>query len=304
MHPALANWQVFSSARGVGIDDFARASRGDPSSLLLEIDPPLHDRTRGVMNRFCRRSARCADARQFRRQGRRLADELVARRRFDAIHDLAGSPYPLQVFPDAVGAARPDRRENLLPWRRHGVQLVRAAQRIVRAIDLPRLRPVLDWIFAQCKRRALARGASAHRSPPSTPADRARRGRSAGVRALLTAGLDTTVIRLGTTIHASPRTPTNTGGAVADPALLKPSFDGTHPLNRRSSARRRARRRSRAWFDEGSKVLLFPRRHNHDLAPVGTGRRPSRSDAKTPAMWRSATASHVVGQMVARLEAE
>ena len=48
---ALADWQTFSSAAGVGIDDFRKGRPWRPKSLLLEVDPPLHTRTRTVMNR-------------------------------------------------------------------------------------------------------------------------------------------------------------------------------------------------------------------------------------------------------------
>src|SRR3712207_7186830 len=47
----LDDWQSFSSARGVGIQDFARERPARPPSLVLETDPPLHDRTRRVQAR-------------------------------------------------------------------------------------------------------------------------------------------------------------------------------------------------------------------------------------------------------------
>ena len=48
---ALTDWQTFSSAAGVGIDDFRRSKPWRPPSLILEADPPLHTRSRTVMNR-------------------------------------------------------------------------------------------------------------------------------------------------------------------------------------------------------------------------------------------------------------
>src|SRR5215470_15117017 len=48
---ALNDWQTFSSARGVGLIDFAREKPWRPPSLVLETDPPLHDRARSVLNR-------------------------------------------------------------------------------------------------------------------------------------------------------------------------------------------------------------------------------------------------------------
>ena len=37
----LSDWQTFSSAAGVGIDDFCRTKPWRPPSLILEADPPL-----------------------------------------------------------------------------------------------------------------------------------------------------------------------------------------------------------------------------------------------------------------------
>ncbi len=38
----LDDWRTFSSARGVGLQDFAKEKPARPPSLVLETDPPLH----------------------------------------------------------------------------------------------------------------------------------------------------------------------------------------------------------------------------------------------------------------------
>ena len=113
VQPALADWRVFSSARGVGIDDFARNRPWRPPSLLLEIDPPLHDRTRTVMNRVLGRRP-AENARRFRRESRR------ARRRTGRAASFrrdprSGGGLSAACVPGPVGL-RPDGRENLLPY--------------------------------------------------------------------------------------------------------------------------------------------------------------------------------------------
>ncbi|MEA2768474.1 MAG: hypothetical protein QOD93_1436, partial [Acetobacteraceae bacterium] len=45
----LMDWGSYTSARGVGISDFAKEKPWRLPSLLLEADPPLHDRTRKLM---------------------------------------------------------------------------------------------------------------------------------------------------------------------------------------------------------------------------------------------------------------
>ena len=54
VYVALNDWQTYSSARGVGIQDFAKEVPWRPKSIVLETDPPLHDRTRKVLQRECR----------------------------------------------------------------------------------------------------------------------------------------------------------------------------------------------------------------------------------------------------------
>ena len=47
----LQDWERFSSAAGVGLADFRREKPWRLPSLVLETDPPLHDRTRRVLSR-------------------------------------------------------------------------------------------------------------------------------------------------------------------------------------------------------------------------------------------------------------
>ena len=48
---AFRDWRRFSSARGVGLADFSREPPWRPPSIILEVDPPAHERTRRVMAR-------------------------------------------------------------------------------------------------------------------------------------------------------------------------------------------------------------------------------------------------------------
>ncbi len=46
----LNDWQTFSSARGAGLTDFKKEKPWRLPSIVLEADPPLHDRTRKVLD--------------------------------------------------------------------------------------------------------------------------------------------------------------------------------------------------------------------------------------------------------------
>ena len=110
----LADWQSFSSARGVGLSDFSKEKPWRLPSLVLETDPPLHDRTRKVLDRVLSPAAMRRLRADFSAAADTLIDELVARGSFDAVPDLAEA-FPLTVFPDAVGMPRENRRF-LLPY--------------------------------------------------------------------------------------------------------------------------------------------------------------------------------------------
>ena len=114
VHRVLNDWESFCSSRGVGLTDFAKEKPWRPKSLVLETDPPLHDKTRRVLNRVLSASAMTRLRERFAQEADALIDELVERGSLDAIADLAEA-YPLTVFPDAMGMPR-ENRHFLLPY--------------------------------------------------------------------------------------------------------------------------------------------------------------------------------------------
>jgi cytochrome P450 len=51
VRPALIDWKTYSSSMGVGYTHFGKEKPWRPPSVLLETDPPLHDRTRRIVDR-------------------------------------------------------------------------------------------------------------------------------------------------------------------------------------------------------------------------------------------------------------
>ena len=47
----FSDWERFTSARGVGLQDFSLEEPWRPPSKVLEVDPPYHSRTRRVLTR-------------------------------------------------------------------------------------------------------------------------------------------------------------------------------------------------------------------------------------------------------------
>ena len=102
VNDALSDWKTFTSAHGVGHDDFTKEKPWRPPSIILEADPPLHTRTRGVLTRILSPLAVRRLRETFQREADILVDRLVEQGAFDAAVDLA-EVYPLKVFPDAMG---------------------------------------------------------------------------------------------------------------------------------------------------------------------------------------------------------
>ena len=97
-----------------------------PPSLVLEADPPLHTRTRGVLWRAMSGPALERSAPTLRRDGRAPRRRARRARRIDANRDLAESVRAERL--PRRGRARRGRPREPPALRRHGVQRVRPAQ--------------------------------------------------------------------------------------------------------------------------------------------------------------------------------
>ena len=113
VHRVLTDWRTFCSSRGIGMSDFSKEKPWRTPSLVLEKDPPEHDRARAVLNRALSASVMKQLRDSLTSAAEALIEKLLEARRFDAIPTLAEA-YPLSVFPDAVGL-RKEGRDHLGP---------------------------------------------------------------------------------------------------------------------------------------------------------------------------------------------
>ena len=302
----LQDWRTFSSASGVGLADLSREEVFRPRSIILEVDPPVHDHTRPVLAQALSPAVIRDLKPTFEAEARSLAADLAERGDFDGVKDLA-EVYPIRVFADAMGL-RPDGRENLLPYaaavfndfgpRNHLFEETRRGADAVR-----------DWVLAQCHRDVLRPGSIGARV-----FDAVDRGEATEedahrlVRSLLTAGLDTTVYGLGNALFCLATHPDAWDLLRADPGLARSAFE---EVMRFESSVQTFFRTTTCEAELGgvrlpkdAKILLFLGAANRD---------PRRWEAPETFDITRKASGHVafgygihscVGQMVARLEGE
>jgi 4-methoxybenzoate monooxygenase (O-demethylating) len=302
----LNNWQVFCSSRGVGVADFARERPWRPPSLVLETDPPAHDKYRAVLNRVLSPAVMKGLRENFAAAAERKVDALVARRRFDGITDLAEA-FPLSVFPNAVGLAR-EGREHLLPYANLAFNAFGPPNEL-RQRAMERAAPHITWATEQCKRENLSPGglgAQVHAAAATgeITSDEA----ALLVRSLLSAGLDTTVNGIGAALYCLARFPGEWQKLRANPALARAAFEEAvrfeSPVQTFFRTTTCPVRIGDVEIGEGRKVLMF----------LGAANRDPRQwqDPEVYSIERK-TIGHVgfgsgvhmcVGQLLARLEGE
>ena len=297
---------TFCSSRGVGLSDFQREKPWRPPSLVLERDPPEHDRARGVLNRALSATVMRSLRGRFAAAAVELADELARRVRFDAVADCA-EVYPMMALPDAIGLSSQG-REHLLPYAATVFNMF-GPDNELRRVAVAQMAPHVEWISSQCKREALSDdgiGAAIHAGADT--GEVTRQEAELLVRSLLSAGLDTTVHGLGAAMRQLALNPDQFAAPRADPAKARGAFEEAVRLETPVQTFFRTTTRevelSGATIPEGEKVLMLLGAANRDPRKWPD---PDRYDIDRP------TAGHVgfgagvhvcVGQLLARLEGE
>ena len=302
----LSEWETFSSAAGVGLEDFRRSKPWRPPSLILEADPPLHTRTRTALNRALSAKAMAGLRERFQTKAEALGQMLQGRGEIDAIAEIAEA-YPLSVFPGAIGLAD-EGLENLLPYgsmafnafgprNKHFEASMRDASRVV------------GWITAQCAREALAAdGLGAIVWSAVDSGEITAEEAPLLVRSLLTAGLDTTIIGIGNALFALAANPAEWRKLRDNPALVRPAFDEMlrfeSPVQTFFRTTTKSTELGGVALPADAKILLFLAGANRDPRRFDD---PDRFDVTRKAQGHAAFGAGIhmcVGQMLARLETE
>jgi hypothetical protein len=306
VHAILNDWQTFCSSRGAGLTDFAKEKPWRAKSLVLETDPPLHDRIRRVLNRVLSASVMTRLRERFIREADALIDELVERGSFDAIADLAEA-YPLTVFPDAMGMPR-ENRQFLLPYGNMVFNSFGPRNEFFHAA-VADAEPVLAWLRQQMQRDAFAPGGFGAAIHAAADAGELTHEEAPIVaRSLLSAGVDTTVSGIGAAVYCLARFPEQFARLRADPSLARAAFEEAvryeTPVQTFFRTTTRPVEIGGIAVDDGEKVLMFLGAANRDPRHW---ERPDDYDIGRRAVGHVGFGSGIhqcVGQLLARLEGE
>src|SRR5215213_3403752 len=306
VHAVLNDPLTFCSSRGVGLSDFAKEKPWRPQSIILEADPPEHTRTRAVLSSVLSPTVLKQVRNDFAVAAAAKVDELLARKSFDAIADLAEA-FPMSVFPDAMGLKQ-EGRENLLPYAGLVLNAFGPSNQL-RQDAIDRSAPHQSYVAAQCQRENLAPegfGGCIHARADAGEITEAEAPLL--VRSLLSAGIDTTVNGIGAAVYCLARFPDQLARLRQDPTLSRNAFEEAiryeSPVQTFFRTTTREVELSGHRIGEGEKVLMFLGAANRD-----------------PRRWENAdqynisrkTSGHVgfgngvhmcVGQLLARLEGE
>jgi hypothetical protein len=223
VHAVLNDHATFISGAGVGLANFNREKPFRPKSLILEADPPLHTQTRAVLSRILSPKVVVQIRATFAAEAESLVERCVAKGEIDGINDLA-QPYPLKVFPDAVGVEA-DGREHLLVYGDMVFNSMGPRNDLL-ARSTERVGAVTAWIMEHCQREHLRPGGFGDQIYQAADAGEITHEQAPMlVRSFLSAGVDTTINGLGNALFALASHPDEYAKLHADPTLARPAFE-------------------------------------------------------------------------------
>jgi len=306
VHAVLNDPLTFCSSRGVGLSDFAKEKPWRPQSLILEADPPAHTRTRTVLNQVLSATVMKPLRERFAAAAAAKVDELLARKSFDAVADLAEA-YPMSVFPDAMGLKQ-EGRENLLPYAGLVFNAFGPPNQL-RQDAIDRSAPHQAYVAEQCQRENLAPdgfGGCIHARVDTGDITEAEAPLL--VRSLLSAGIDTTVNGIGAAVYCLARFPDQLVRLRQDPTLARNAFEEAirfeSPVQTFFRTTTREVEISGHRIGEGEKVLMFLGAANRDPRRWENADRYDVSRRTSGHVGYGSGVHMCVGQLVARLEGE
>ncbi len=261
----------FVSSRGIGLNDFKLETPWRPPSIILEVDPPDHTRTRKVMSRALSPKVVKGLMDGFRATAERIVDAVIAKGRIEAVADLAEA-FPVAVFPGAVGMTDVHPRHIV----DYGSIVFNAVgpDNALRRAAMARAPEVAAWINAACARERLTDdglGALVYGAADAGEITEAEAAML--VRSFLSAGVDTTVTGIGNALWCFAQNPGQWQALREDRSLVRPAFEEvlrhTSPVHTFARTANVDTAIAGHPVAEGTKVICCLGAANHDPAKWG-----------------------------------
>ena len=302
----LSDPDRFGSAGGGDLANYYREKPWREPSVVFEVDPPDHTRTRRVLSRILSpKTVRELDE-TVRSEARTAAASAIARGRFDVVADYA-KPFAMKIVPDAVGLPN-EGRENLLLYNKYLVKGRSYGRHDPWSeAELSEAAEVTRWVEHICQRDSVTPdGFGARIYEAHDRGEISEHEANMLIRSFLSAGTDTTFGSIANTIFFLLETPGEMALLRADPSLARAAFDES--VRYRSTALQIARTTRCEVQFHGTTLGL------HDKVMLYTG-----SANRDPDRWQDPDVYRIerdvvghlgfgagihgcVGQMIARME--
>jgi cytochrome P450 len=300
----ISDWEHFTNAGGIGIQDIRKPGDFRIPSLILEVDPPDHTRVRGPLTRILSPLVIRKWREGFERDATALVEKLLDQRDIDGVEDLAEA-YVLKVFPDAVGVRLP-RIPTLAIGEMRFNQSGPQNELYHRAMKIGA--PHLEWFEQSVQRAGVVPGGLSEllfeaedkgEFPPGVASNL--------IRAFVGGGTDSTISGIGATLGQLARQPAQWDILRADPSKVRAAFEEgirfDPPFQVTYRTTRNATELSGFRLAADTKIGVFLGAANRDPT---IWKHPDRYDLTRPVKSIAfGSGVHVcIGQMIARLEAD
>ncbi len=296
----------FVSSRGVGLNDFALGKPWRQPSIILEVDPPEHTKTRKVMARALSPKVMKTLKTMFYQGAEKVVDEVISKGTIETVTELA-EVYPTTVFPEAVGMKDVNRRYLV----DYGTMVFNGTgpDNNLRRNSMVNAGDIVPWITSACARDQLSdNGLGAMVYSEADSGEITHDEATLLVRSFLSAGVDTTVMGIGNALWCLSQNPDEWEKLKSDPSLCRPAFEEvlrfTSPVH--TFCRTAGHDTQIADFSiaEGSKVLCVLGAANADPDKWGDPEKFRVDRRPTGHLGFGAGIHGCVGQNLARAELE
>ena len=219
----FSDHENFLSSGGVGLNDFSLEKPWRPLSIILEVDPPEHTKTRRVLAKVLSPKVMRSLNSLFEETAESIVGDIVEKGIIEGVTELA-EIYPTTVFPRAVGMKDVNPR-HLVDY---GAMVFNGVgpDNAIRRKAMSNAGTIVPWITSACARDRLTDdGLGAMVYAAADKGDITYEEAAMLVRSFLSAGVDTTVTGIGNALWCLSQNPDEWAKLKDDPKLCRSAFE-------------------------------------------------------------------------------